>query len=86
MELLSRRTILQSAGAFGAAATLRPDIAHAATQGAELFTSDEAGLLVDSVVVLGERGAVLIDAQFTAANAGLLADMIAATGRSLKSS
>ena len=39
---------------------------------------------MDSVVVLGERGAVLIDAQFTAANAGLLADMIAATGRSLE--
>ncbi|WP_284262666.1 MBL fold metallo-hydrolase [Roseicyclus amphidinii] len=85
MELLSRRTVLQRAGALGAMAGLAPGLAHAATLDSDLFTSDEAGLLVDSVVVLGERSAVLVDAQFTAANANLLADMIAATGRTLES-
>ena len=66
-------------------AGLAPGLAHGATLGSDLFTSDEAGLLVDSVVVLGERSAVLIDAQFTAATASHLADMIAATGRRLES-
>lgn len=85
MELLNRRTVLKSAAAAGAATSLLPGLAHAATSGTELFTSDEAGLLVDSVVVLGERSAVLVDAQFTAGNAALLADSIAATGRVLES-
>lgn len=85
MELLTRRTILQSASALGAITALNPRLAQAATLGSELFTSDEAGLLVDSVVVLGERSAMLIDAQFTAGNASLLADLIAATGRRLES-
>lgn len=85
MELLNRRTLLKAAVATGATAGLLPGLARAAVSGTEIFTSDEAGLLVDSVVVLGERSAVLIDAQFTAANANLLADMIAATGRRLES-
>jgi len=85
MELLNRRTLLKSAAATGAFAALSPNLARAATTGTDLFTSDESGLLVDSVVVLGERSAVLIDAQFTAGNAGLLADMIAASGRTLES-
>ncbi|MCU0829173.1 MAG: MBL fold metallo-hydrolase [Tabrizicola sp.] len=85
MELLNRRTLLKTAAATGASATLWPGLAQAAASGTELFTSDEAGLLVDSVVVLGEKSAVLIDAQFTAGNAGLLADMIAASGRTLES-
>lgn len=85
MDLLNRRTLLKTAAATGASATLFPAMAQAAAQGTELFTSDEAGLLVDSTVILGEKSAVLIDAQFTAANAGLLADMIAATGRKLES-
>lgn len=85
MELLSRRTVLKSAAALGAAGGLLPGRAHAAATSAELFTSDDAGLLVDSVVILGEKSAVLIDAQFDAGNAGLLADMIAASGRTLES-
>jgi glyoxylase-like metal-dependent hydrolase (beta-lactamase superfamily II) len=85
MELLSRRTLLGAAAASGAAGALIPGLARAAVSGTEMFTSDEAGLLVGSVVILGERSAVLVDAQFTAGNAGLLADMIAATGRRLES-
>lgn len=85
MEIMTRRTILKAAAAGGAAGTLLPGMAHAAAKGTEIFTSDEAGLLVDSTVILGEKSAVLIDAQFTAGNAGLLADMIAASGRKLES-
>lgn len=85
MELLNRRALLQVAMATSATAALLPGVARAATTGTELFTSDEAGLLVDSVVILGENAAVLVDAQFTAANANLLADVIAATGRTLES-
>lgn len=85
MELLNRRTLLKTVAASGAAAALLPSLAYASASGTELFTSDEAGLLVDSTVIMGEKSAVLIDAQFTAGNAGLLADMIAATGRTLES-
>ena len=85
MELLSRRTVLKYAAAAGAMGVVWPGLSHAAPGSSELFTSDEAGLLVDSVVILGEKSAVLIDAQFTASNASRLADMIAATGRTLES-
>lgn len=85
MELLNRRTLLKTAAATGASAALLPGLAHAAASSTELFTSDEAGLLVDSVVILGEKSAVLVDAQFTAGNAALVADMIAASGRTLES-
>ncbi len=85
MEIMTRRTILKAAAAGGAAGALLPGMAHAAAKGTEVFTSDEAGLLVDSTVILGEKSAVLIDAQFTAGNAGLLAEMIAASGRTLES-
>lgn len=85
MQLTNRRTLLRAAAAMGAAAALPPRLASAAAAGTELFTSDEAGLLVDSVVILGERSAVLVDAQFTASSATLLADMIVATGRRLES-
>ncbi len=84
MFLLDRRNFLQiTAGT--AAASLLPGSAMARVGNAEVFTSDEAGLLVDSTVIMGERSAVLVDAQFTAGHAALLADMIAATGRRLES-
>lgn len=85
MEILNRRTILKAAAASGIGSALLPGMAHAAPKGHELFTSDDAGLLVDSTVILGEKSAVLIDAQFDAGNAGRLADVIAATGRTLES-
>jgi hypothetical protein len=49
MELLSRRTLLRAAAASGAAGALIPGLARAAVSGTEMFTSDEAGLLVGSV-------------------------------------
>lgn len=82
MFLLDRRHLLQLTAA-GSASTLLPGAALAATS-ADVFTSDEAGLLVDSAVIMGEKSAVVVDAQFTAGNAAALADMIAATGRTVE--
>lgn len=85
MEILNRRTVLKAAAATGVMSLLAPGLTHAAeTAGTELFTADEAGLLVDSTVILGETEAVVIDAQFTTENATALADLIAATGRSVQ--
>lgn len=86
MFLLDRRNLLKMTALGGAAAFL-PTAAFGAAgvAGTELFTADEAGLLVDSAVIMGERAAVLVDTQFTAGNAALLADTIAATGRTLQS-
>ncbi len=50
MFLLDRRSLLRRAGA-GAATLLAPKAALAAS-GATVFTSDEAGTLVDSIVRL----------------------------------
>lgn len=87
MFLLDRRTFLQTTAATGllaSGASLLPNPASAAPTGADVFTADAAGGNVDSVVVMGDDHAVLIDTQFTPENAGRLADMIAATGRELE--
>lgn len=83
MDILNRRTVLELIGAGAAlAATGLP--AHAALAPAQVFTADAANALVDSTVVLGEEKAMVIDAQMTAPMASKLADMIAATGRSVE--
>lgn len=83
MFILDRRRFLAiSAGAAGAA--VAPASRAAGVEGAELFTADASGALVDSVVVMGEERALLVDAQFTAPNAARLADVIASTGRVLE--
>lgn len=82
MFLLDLRNFMQITAA--GVATLAPGLAQAAMGGADVFTSAEDGLLVDSVVIMGEDSAVLVDAQFTAANATALADVITATGRTLE--
>jgi glyoxylase-like metal-dependent hydrolase (beta-lactamase superfamily II) len=51
---------------------------------AKVFTADAAGFLVDSTVILGEKKALLVDAQVNVPNAKRLADMITATGRELE--
>lgn len=82
MQLLDRRTFLAlTAGAATAGLAGR---AHAALAGADVFTADPFGALVDSTVIVGDEAAVLIDAQFNMANATRLADMIAATGKRLE--
>ena len=83
MHILDRRTFMAATGgafALGAAASQ----VSAAPSAAEVFTADDAGFLVDSTVILGERKAMLIDAQVNVPNATRLADMIAATGRELE--
>ena len=51
---------------------------------ADVFTADLWGVAVDSAIIVGEESAVLIDAQLTVPNATRLADVIAATGRTLE--
>lgn len=82
MFLLDRRIMLQMMAASGLGAAAAP--ASAAPQQTELFTADAAGGNVDSVVVMGEENAVLIDTQFTPDHASQLADVIEATGRRLE--
>ncbi len=82
MQLLDRRTFLALTAGSAAAALARP--AQAALAGADVFTADAFGGVVDSTVIVGEEAAVLIDAQFTLPNATRLADMIAAMGKRLE--
>lgn len=82
MQRLDRRTFMALTGATAASALVKP--AMAAITQARVFTADDYGALVDSVVLVGDKKAVLIDAQFTVPNATALADMIAATGRELE--
>lgn len=83
MFLLNRRTLIAASGAALAAGALG-GIARAASAEAGVFTADANGGLVDSTIVLGEKNALVIDAQWTVANAARLADTVAATGRTLE--
>lgn len=56
----------------------------AGTPTSQVFTADANSALVDSTILMGEQNAVLIDAQFTMPAATQLADIIAATGRTLE--
>ncbi len=82
MQLLDRRTFLALTAGSAAAALASP--ARAGISGAEVFTADPFGGVVDSTVIIGDEAAVLIDAQFTLPNATRLADVIAATGKRLE--
>ncbi len=83
MKLLDRRTFLQASISASAVAVANPAIADPIGM-ADVFTSDVAGTFVDSVVILGERNAVLVDAQVDVGNASALADVIAGSGRDLQ--
>ncbi len=83
MKVLNRRTFLELAGTTAAGAALFPGIAKAAPQSAMVFTADAQSALVDSVIIVGDETAMLIDAQFTAPSASAVADMIEATGKRL---
>ncbi|MEM1063953.1 MAG: MBL fold metallo-hydrolase [Pseudomonadota bacterium] len=80
MFLLNRRTFLQATAA-GVALGLP---AGATPASVEVFTASPTGAFVDSVVVVGDQAALVIDAQLTQADATRLADQIAATGRRLE--
>jgi len=81
--LLNRRNFLTFAAAGAAAGSFSNQV-NAASTNIKLFTADEAGVLVDSTVIVGERSAVVIDAQFTRSNATALADLIETTGRKVE--
>lgn len=83
MMILDRRNFLALTGGAMAAAVF-PQRARAGVGETTVFTADAAGALVDSTVILGEKKALLVDAQFNIANATRLADTIAATGRELE--
>jgi len=82
MQLLDRRTFMALSAA--AAATTLAGPGRAAIGRADVFTADLWGAAVDSAVIIGEKSAVLIDAQLTVPNANRLADLIAATGKTLE--
>lgn len=82
MQLLNRRTVLTTAAA-GAGAMAFGMPARAAQTNVQVFTASPTVIPVDSVVVLGEDSALLIDAQLTKADTTALADQIAATGKRL---
>lgn len=82
MFILDRRTFLQTTAAGLATGLAQP--AHAAIQPAEVFTAPPDAALVDSVIVMGDEKAVLIDAQMLAPAASAVADRIAASGRTLE--
>ncbi len=84
MFLLDRRTFVQLTAATAGAASLWPAAGNAAPTGAEVFTGDAMGGNVDSVVLMGEDAALLVDTQFTPENVTRLADVIEATGRRLE--
>lgn len=83
MLILDRRHVLSlAAGAAGA--TFLPTEASAGLGSADVYTASPEGGQVDSVVILGDEAAVLVDAQLTAPDAAALADLISATGRRLE--
>lgn len=83
MFVLDRRHFLQMSAAAGLGAAL-PRFAMAAPEASEVYTGTPEGGNVDSVVIVGEERAVLVDTQFTADNAAALADLIEGTGRQLE--
>ncbi len=83
MQLLDRRSFMALSAA--AAATSFAGRGWAAGHSrADIFTADLYGAAVDSAIIVGEKSAVLIDAQLTVPNATRLADVIAATGKTLE--
>ncbi|BCG82112.1 MBL fold metallo-hydrolase [Mesorhizobium sp. 113-3-3] len=80
MFILNRRNLL-ALGAAGTATAMAGRLSLAAAADTKVFTADEAGVMVDSTVIVGEKSAIVVDAQFTVANAKALADVIQATGK-----
>ncbi|MEM9350381.1 MAG: MBL fold metallo-hydrolase [Pseudomonadota bacterium] len=80
MLLLNRRAVLQA----GAAAALVPSLGRAAPASFEVFNGSPIAEYVASTMIVGDESLAVIDAQFTKADAMLLADQIAATGKRLE--
>ncbi len=83
MQLLNRRTVLTTAAAgAGALAIGRPGLAS--SQSLDVFTASPQGAFVDSTLIVGDENLLLIDAQFSKADATRLADQIESTGKRLE--
>ncbi|NTG51646.1 MBL fold metallo-hydrolase [Agrobacterium rhizogenes] len=83
MFLLNRRNFLAlTAAGAGTIATSR--LALATSKETSVFTADEAGVMVDSTIIVGEKSVAVIDAQFTVPSAKALADVIEATGKKVE--
>jgi glyoxylase-like metal-dependent hydrolase (beta-lactamase superfamily II) len=83
---ISRRDLMVGGAALGAATVLASLDPADAAEGAlklELFTSDENGFLVNSVILAGEKEAIVVDAQFSMANAHRLVASLLNTGKRL---
>src|SRR5262245_50930288 len=79
------------AGAVAAALALagafidgRPARADSAPLALDVYTADTEGIGVTSVLIYGDREAILVDTQFRISDAERLADRVAAKGRRLK--
>jgi glyoxylase-like metal-dependent hydrolase (beta-lactamase superfamily II) len=83
MTNLDKRTFMAMTGAGVVLATVPGAFAKQAST-SEVFTADDKGTFVGSTIILGEKSAVLIDAQVDRGNATALADRIAAIGRKLE--
>ena len=83
MFILNRRNYLVATGAAFAASVLSSP-SRAGVSDTKVFTADEESFLVDSTVILGEKKALLVDAQVNVPSATRLADLIASTGRELE--
>ena len=85
MFLLDRRRAMQFLAASGLTSFAVTRTALASPSSTEIYTADAMGGNVDSVVVMGDESAVLVDTQFTPDHAAALADIIEASGRRLES-
>jgi glyoxylase-like metal-dependent hydrolase (beta-lactamase superfamily II) len=83
MKLLDKRSFLELISVAAGLSFVSPTLADL-RQAFNVFTSDVEATLVDSVIIVGEKKAVLIDSQMDRRNASALADRIAATGRRLE--
>ncbi len=84
---VSRRAVLSGTGVIIGASALTaivPGQAAAAPRSYRVHTAPATAGSVDSCLVLGERKAVLVDGQLFSADAAQVADLVAATGRTLE--
>jgi glyoxylase-like metal-dependent hydrolase (beta-lactamase superfamily II) len=82
MLLLNRREFVAASGALAGFAALGTTADAALAH--KVYTASPQGAAVDSTLVLGERKAMLIDAQMIVPDAKGVADMVAASGRELE--
>jgi len=84
MLLLNRRTVLNAGAAAAVAPAMAPSLSHAAPTSFNVFNGSAIAEYVASTLIVGEESLAVIDAQFTKADATVLADQIAATGKRLE--